>query len=94
MAASFPFQLGVSVGRISTVVPVGASALRCGACAPRATSTAPPGGIGVPPAPLTWVTTPLVTAFGCSPGSAPITSSTTPSSAGVAVPHAGVYSVV
>ena len=94
MAASLPLRLGVSVGRISTVWPGWASALRCGACAPRETSTAPPGGIGMPPVPSCSVTTPLATTFDCSRGNDPMTSSTTPSSAGVVAPQAGVYSVV
>ena len=94
MAASLPLRLGVSVGRISTVWPGGASALRCGACVPRETSTAPPGGMGMPPAPSCSVTTPLATTFDCSAGSDAMTSSTTPFSAGVVAPHAPVYSVV
>ena len=70
--------------------PAGASALRCGACAPRATSTAPPGGIGTPPVAVTWLTVPLATVFGWSDGNEPMTASTTPSSAGVVGPHADV----
>ena len=41
--SAIPLQFGVSVSRISTVVPSGASAVRCGAWPPRETSTAPPG---------------------------------------------------
>ncbi len=94
IAAAWLLQFGVSVRRNSTVVPAGASAVRCGACAPRETSTAPPGGIGVPPCARTCVTTPGTTLFGRVGGSDAMTSSTTPLSAGVAGPHADVYSVV
>ena len=80
-------QFGVSVGRISTVVPTGASAARCGAWLPRDTSTAPPGGIGTGPWSSTCVTAPVITRFGVSGGSADSTSITTPLSDGVAGPH-------
>src|SRR4029079_12000206 len=83
-------QFGVRVGRISIVCPCGASAVRCGAWLPRETSTAPPGGMGTGPADATCATTPLAQLFGTSGGSDEITSTTTPASAGVAGPQAGV----
>ena len=84
-------QFGVSVSRSSTVVPAGASAVRCGICVPRETSTAPPGGIGVPPCDATEATVPLTTALGRVGGSDWITSSTTAvDSVGVTGPHAEV----
>ena len=89
-----PLREGVSVSRIWTVVPAGASAVRCGAWLPRATSTAPPAGMGIEPVAATCVTLPVSTVFGVVAGSAPITSATTAPSGGVAGPHAEVYSVV
>ncbi len=87
IAAVIVLQFGVSVSRNCTVVPAGASAVRCGAWVPRETSTAPPAGIGVPPCGATCVTVPLMTPFGRVGGSDWITSSTTPVSAGVTCPH-------
>src|SRR2546425_1949861 len=52
-------QGGVRVSRTVTFAPIGASADRKPACAPRATSTAPSEGIGWLP-PLTyWITDPV-----------------------------------
>ena len=62
--------------------------------APRATSTAPPLGIGVDPAVVTCVTVPSSGWLRCAGGNDPSTASTTaPDSFGVVAPYAGVKSV-
>ena len=79
-------QSGVSVSRTSTLRPTGASVVRSAACAPRATSTAPPAGIGVAPAVVTSVTVAVSGRFACVAGNDEKTASTTPLSRGVAAP--------
>src|SRR5207249_7424724 len=85
---------GVNVSRTVTLAPAGASAARKPACEPRATSTAPSGGMGWLP-PLTYCTTvPESDVFGFVAGNGWRTACAPPLSAGVLAPHAGVYSVV
>ena len=80
-------QSGVSESKASTCCPTGASALSWAVnCAPRATSTAPPGGIGVGPLVVTCVTVPSSGVSSRAAGNFPITASTTPLSRGVAPP--------
>jgi len=87
-------QGGVSVSSTVTFAPTGASAERKPACAPRATRTAPSGGIGWLP-PLTYcVTTPVRGVFGVVAGKGWMIACAPPFSAGVRAPHACVYSVV
>src|SRR5262249_43667846 len=62
-------------------------------CPARATSTAPFGGIVWFPLWTTWVTGAVSVAFGRAAGNGLRIASTVPFSAGVAAPHADVYSV-
>ncbi len=77
--------------RTRTVAPAGASLrTRLVAAVPRATSTAPSGGIGVPPPLRTSVTGPETSVFGSAAGNGRTTTSKDPGATGVLGPHAGV----
>ena len=86
-AFMIPVHSGRRITRIATVVPTGASsASRC-AAVPRATSTAPPAGIGVGPDPVTWVTGPNRSVLGVAGGNGAITAWVVPAApAGVVGP--------
>ena len=91
IALARPLQSGESESIASTCCPTGASALSWAVdCLPRATSTAPPGGIRVGPAAVTCVTVPSSGWSSRAWGNVPITASTTPGSRGVAVPYTDV----
>ena len=91
IALARPLQSGESESSASTCCPTGASAVSWAVdCVPRATSTAPPDGIGVGPAVVTCVTVPSSGWFSRAAGNVPITASTTPASRGVEAPYAGV----
>jgi hypothetical protein len=62
------------------------------AAVPRATRTAPVGGIWVPPLAEAAVTVPEISAFGAAGGKVARVSSTEPGDAGVDAPYAGVNS--
>ena len=83
-------QSGFMTRRMVTAAPTGASSVRRCAVVPRATSTPPPGGIGVRPPERSSVTGAVRTPPGTAVPSAGRTASTLPGSTGVVVPHAGV----
>ena len=91
IASVTSLQLGVSVSRIVSGVPAGASPTSFAPPVPRPTITAPPGGIVVPP----FVGPICATRDGSSTpgvvgGSEGRTASVTPAICGVVGPHAGV----
>ncbi len=75
-----------------TCCPTGASDASLPAETPRPTSTAPLRGIGVPPAGLAAVTTPVKSVKGAAAGNGWSVTSTVLFAAGVVAPHAGVKS--
>ena len=78
------------MSRTVTFAPIGASADRKPACAPRATSTAPSEGIGWLP-PLTyWITDPVSGVFGLVAGNGWTIACAPPFSTGVRAPQARV----
>ena len=85
-ACAIPVHSGRKMSRSVKLVPTGDSSTRRWAAVPRATSTAPPGGIGVPPPPRISVTGPTRSAFGVVGGSGRITTSAVPGWTGVATP--------
>ena len=89
-AAVTPVQSGSSEKRTWTAWPTGASAWRAVAADPRATSTAPSGGIAAAPPGTTCAETPTRSAFGAAAGNGRSTTATAPDAAGVAGPQAGV----
>ena len=92
-ASRMSLQRGVRIKRIATLPPAGTSAVSVFTCAPRATRTAPFGGIAWLPPWRTCVTGAVSVVFGVAAGNRASTASTVPLSVGVAAPHAAVYSV-
>ena len=90
IASTTPARDGFRIRRIFTVWPTGASAWRRSAAAPVATSTAPPGGIGLVPAVETAMTGAVNSTFGAAVGSGESVTCRVPAFTGVAGPHAGV----
>ncbi len=92
-AATIPGQSGRSVRVTVTVAPTGAPARSADAAAPRASSTAPPGGIGTALDPerssCTGAWSPIE---GTVSGNGKRTAATLPATAGVVGPYAAVNS--
>jgi hypothetical protein len=87
---AIPLQSGVNAIRRKRVVPAGASRCRIGTWFPRATSTPPPGGIGMLPPASCCETVVNRSVFGFVGGSDGITSATAFVSGGVVGPQADV----
>ncbi|RDI73210.1 hypothetical protein Gocc_3005 [Gaiella occulta] len=91
MAETTPGQSGLKMRRAVTVEPTAASAVSAAADEPRATSTAPPAGIGTaPPSARVSTTGACRSAFGTAAGKGNRITATDPGSAGVCGPHACV----
>ena len=90
-ASGTPAHSGWRISRVVTAVPTGASAWSFGASVPAAISTAPSGGIGVPPPVVVAAATVAVrSVFGVDCGNGWSTTSAAPSTRGVVAPQAGV----
>ena len=83
-----PVHSGRKISRTVRIVPDGRLLEPAARPAvPRATSTAPPCGIAVPPPQATWITGPTRSVFGVVGGKGEITTSVTPGWTGVAGPY-------
>ncbi len=89
-ASTTELQADLRIRRIFTAAPCTASARRRVAAVPRATSTAPPTGIAVPPPSVTPVTGAASSTLGVAAGNGESVISTEPGEPGVAGPQAGV----
>ncbi len=87
-----PVHSGRKISRTVRNVPTGDSSRSRWPAVPRATSTAPPCGIAVPPPEATWTTGPTRSVFGAVGGKGETTTSVTPGWAGVAGPYVRVKS--
>jgi len=87
IASVTALQSTLNVSRAVTVVPTGASATSFEALEPRATSTAPPGGMGVSPPVLICTTVPVRSVFGRASGKPDSTASVVSPKGGVVGAH-------
>ena len=90
IASVTALQSTLNVSRAVTAVPTAPSAVSFDALEPRATSTAPPGGMGVLPPVLIWTTVPVRSMFGRATGKEDRTASVVSPKGGVVGAHDGV----